>query len=220
MKSDKWIMFGAGILLGILVGFFVPKMFSEEGAAPPPPPPLAARNVNQDETIKRLKGVLATDAGNYQAWVELGNAYYDANQAAPAVESYVKALAIDGSSPDVHTDLGNMYRNLGRFQESADEYRKARDLAPNHFQSRKNLGVVLLYDLKDYQGAIDAWEDALKIQSTGEQAESIKKQLDGLRRMTSQMEEARKAGKPMPQPGIPGAQPSGDMALPPVSGAK
>jgi cytochrome c-type biogenesis protein CcmH/NrfG len=212
-------MFGAGLLLGIMVGLFLPKFFAGGSQAPPPPPPLAAKNINVDETVNRLRAMLGKDPGNYQAWVELGNTYYDANQPSRAVEAYVKALAIDGSSPDVHTDLGNMYRALGRPQDAVAEYRKAREVSPQHVQSRMNLGVTLLYDLKDYQGATEAWEDYLRVQPTGEQADQVRSQLEGLRKMASQIDESKKTGKPLQKPGS-GTPQGGGMSLPPMEGAQ
>ncbi len=205
MKSDKWLLVTIGFLAGIVVGFILGKLASGGGqtaANQPAPPQVNVQAVaNREAEIKQLRELLAKDPNNYQALVALGNAYFDSDQAAPAVEAYSKALAINGSSPDVRTDLGIMYRSLGKFQEAVAEFRKAMSLDPRHQNSRMNLGVVYLYDLKDYRAALEAWKGYLALGPTGPRAEQIKSQVTGLESMVSQVEKGQAEGVDYMAPG-------------------
>ncbi len=217
MKSDKWFIFGTGVAIGLIIGLIVPKLFtvSSQVAAPPPPAfDTTAPTVNYEETIARLGVILKSDPGNYRALVDLGNAYFDSNRPAQAADAYAKALAVDGSSPDVHTDLGIMYRALQRPDAAVAEFRKAIALNPNHANSRLNLGVVLYYDLKDMKGAEQAWEEFLKIEPPGERADKIRSELQAMRQMMNQMDSAKKTGAPAPGAGTP-PPPGGMPPLPP-----
>jgi len=217
-KENKLLIFIVGAMSGLLVGLIIPRVFSGGGQAPPPPPPPAAvapKTVNQEQTINRLKTILKSDPENYRAWVDLGNAYFDSNQPEESIAAYEKAMDLDPSDPNVHTDLGTMYRRVQQYQEAIKHYRKAMELDPRHSNSRFNLGVVLLHDLKDYGGAIEAWEEFLKVEPPGERAQSIRDMVDGLKAQQGQAEAAQKAltggGGTAP------AAPSGEVGLAPAT---
>lgn len=131
-------------------------------------PPQQAANqapVQQDkgEAIKLLEQVVANEPGNYDAWVRLGNNYYDTGQNEKAIVAYDKALAINNGSANVWTDLGIMYRRTGQFDKAIESFREGAKREPGHIQSRFNMGIVLLTDLQDTSGAIAAWEEVLKL---------------------------------------------------------
>jgi tetratricopeptide (TPR) repeat protein len=182
---------------------------------PPPPAAVAPQTVNYEQAISRLKKILENDPDNYRAWVDLGNAYFDSNQPVESIEAYEKALALNASDANVITDLGTMYRKTRQFQKAVENYMKAMDLDPRHANSRFNLGVVLLHDLKDYGGAIDAWEEFLKVEPPGERSQSIRGMLEGLKAREAEAEAAQRAlsggGGPAPQ------APSGEAGLAPTT---
>lgn len=215
MNSEKALIFTAGVVLGIIVGLVMPKIFSGgKGVAPPPPPPLASQDIDYQERIDRLQVVLKNDPGNYEAWVQLGNTYFDSNKPSDAVDAYTKALEIDPSSPDVHTDLGIMYRRLKRSEDAVAQFRRAMELDPRHFNSRQNLGIVLLHDMNDLESAIAAWEELLEIEPAGQRADRVRAQIETLR-------EAQRAGETQApaqgvEPGLPALPPGmGGMPFPP-----
>ncbi len=57
-----------------------------------------------------------------------------------------------------------MYRKLGQFDKALEALRRAVQDNPKHINSRFNLGVVLKYDKKDFQGAMQGWEEFLKLE--------------------------------------------------------
>lgn len=89
----------------------------------------------------------------YDELVNLGNAAFDAGAHARAAEAYEKALATKPGNPNVLTDLGVSYRNLGRFDESIAMFEKALAASPTHWQALYNKALVLAMDKKDLAGA-------------------------------------------------------------------
>jgi len=121
--------------------------------------------VDREEEIKLLKPILEKDPNNVQTLVRLGNAYFDTDRYQEAIDVYSKALAIDPKNPDVRTDLGIMYRKLGQFDKALEAFRQAAHDQPLHTNSRFNIGIVLKYDKEDLKGAIQAWEEFLKLEA-------------------------------------------------------
>jgi tetratricopeptide (TPR) repeat protein len=76
-----------------------------------------------------------------------------------------------------------MYRNLGEFDRALEEFRKAAQSDPKHVNSRYNLGLVLLHDKRDIKGAIQAWEDYLRVDPKSERAERVRTQMANLKKM-------------------------------------
>jgi cytochrome c-type biogenesis protein CcmH/NrfG len=119
---------------------------------------------NDEENIRLAQAILEKDPRDLQALISLGNAYFDTNRYQEAIDAYSKALAIDPKNPDVRTDMGIMYRRLGQFDKALEAFRQAAQDQPLHVNSRFNLGVVLKYDKEDFKGAIQAWEEFLKLE--------------------------------------------------------
>ena len=93
--------------------------------------------------------------------VQLANTYYDASDWKSAAEAYEKTLPKKGSDPNLLTDLGSCYRNLGRFDKALEMYQRAQAVQPTHSQSLLNTVLVYTFDLKD-AGKAQATFDRLK----------------------------------------------------------
>jgi cytochrome c-type biogenesis protein CcmH/NrfG len=152
-------------------------------SAPTPPRPSPIEVASKAQT---LEDILKKDPKNLAAWVELGNLYFDSNQPKEAIEAYSRYLAVKPDNADVRTDMGIMYRNLGKTDRALEEFRKAAQSDPKHVNSRYNIGVVLLHDKQDIKGAIKAWDEYLKVDPTSERAERVKAQMANLRKMAKQ----------------------------------
>jgi len=100
---------------------------------------------------------------NADAWTRLGNAYFDSQQYQKAIDAYEKSLSIAPDNPNVLTDLGIMYRGNRQPEKAVEMFSKAMSLDPKHQNSIMNKGIVLLHDLKDEPGAVQAWEELLEI---------------------------------------------------------
>ena len=176
MKNKETVLLVvAAVIIGILVGILVSKGGRGTGevqiAAPQP------AGVDYQQKIKTLEGLVARDSGNRNAWVELGNAYYDSNQPVKAIEAYDKALAINGNDANVLTDQGVMFRQVGWFDRALANFTKANVVEPGHLQSLYNLGIVYRYDLNDFAKAKTAWKRYLELSPVGQTADKLRSEI-------------------------------------------
>jgi cytochrome c-type biogenesis protein CcmH/NrfG len=186
-KETFWLV----TLLALAVGFFGGVMFgvfkTDTAQIPgqPAPAPTQATDSDKAGMIAALEKETQSNPGNLEAWIELGNSYFDSNQYEKAIGAYTKALEINPDNANVWTDMGVMYRRNSNPQEAINAFDKAIEADPKHEVSRMNKGIVLLHDLKDTDGAIKAWEGLLEInpvamaptgRSVDEMVQQIKKQ--------------------------------------------
>jgi tetratricopeptide (TPR) repeat protein len=162
MTRDNVLFTVCGLLAGFIAGYFVatgtrppvpaaPAAVSS-GATPsggggdaglqPSPAELAAR-------VKEIQNAIQRDPENVDLQVQLANTYYDASQWKNAADAYEKTLPKKGNDPNLVTDLGSCYRNLGQFDKALEMYRKAQAIQPNHSQSLLNMTLIYVFDLKD-----------------------------------------------------------------------
>lgn len=99
---------------------------------------------------------------NLEAWTNLGHLYFDSDQPDKAIAAYDQSLAIDPNNADVLTDQGVMYRRIGNPQQAIDLFDRAVAVNPAHEIARFNKGIVLLYDLKDQDGAVRTWQELIR----------------------------------------------------------
>jgi tetratricopeptide (TPR) repeat protein len=173
-----------GLVVGLIAGALIGYQAGEKSAqmdrmAAPPvaaapafpgmggaPPPQAAPQGNPNklqalQNIPMLEQLVAKDPKNHDAWVHLGNSYFDSEQPQKAIEAYGRALELKPNDPDVLTDQGVMYRSLGQFERAVDNFKKANQADPKHAQSLFNQGVVYLNDLHDAAKAKAAWQKVI-----------------------------------------------------------
>lgn len=159
------IIFVIGFLSG--VAFTVYKSNSLTPAGAPTTAATGQQPQQHDEevhqAIQNLEAEVTANPGNFKAWTQLGNLYYDTNQATKAITAYNKSLELHKGDANLLTDLGVMYRKDNQPKKSLEFFDKAIQEDPTHMPSRYNKGIVLFYDLSDRQGAIASWEDMLKI---------------------------------------------------------
>ena len=185
-KETFWLV----TLLALAVGFFGGVMFgvfkSDTAAVPgrpaPAPTPAKAPDSDKSSMIAALEKETRSNPGNLEAWIELGNSYFDSEQFEKSIAAYRKSLEIDPNNANVWTDMGVMYRRSGNPQEAINAFEKAIEADPKHEVSRMNKGIVLLHDLQDVDGAIKAWEGLLEVNPvamapTGRSVDEIVQQL-------------------------------------------
>lgn len=164
-----------------------PQMAPPGAPAPalPAPTPPARDSVEVASQIQTLKEIVKKDPKNLPAWVELGNLYFDSDRPKEAIDAYSRYLAAKPDNPDVRTDMGIMYRKLGQFDKALEEFKKAAQTDPKHVNSRYNIGLVLLHDKQDMKGAINAWEEYLKVDPNSERAQRIRAQIEKMKAMSA-----------------------------------
>lgn len=144
-------------------------------------PPEGGLTPDLAERIAGLQQVVQADPKNHDAWVALGNAYFDSRQVQPSIDAYARALQLRPDDPDVLTDQGIMYRALRQFDRALANFQKASRLQPNHLQSLYNLGVVYGFDLHDRTRAEEAWNRLIQLSPTSEDANRARAALAQLR---------------------------------------
>jgi cytochrome c-type biogenesis protein CcmH/NrfG len=157
-------------LLALAVGFFggvVFTVFKSDSSAPAPsasaPAQMGTPAPADSDRIAALERQAQANPGNANAWTELGNAYFDSNQYEASINAYRKSLELDPNNPNVWTDMGVMYRRSNQPEEAIKAFDQAIVVDPKHEVSRMNKGIVLLHDLNDIAGAIQAWEGLLEV---------------------------------------------------------
>lgn len=184
MNRDIIIALLTGVIAGFFAGFLVANSrpaqpVAQVQSAPPPGPaaPSAAGSIDAYQRIQGALASLAVDPQNAQAWISLGNDYFDTHQPQKAVEAYGKALDLEPKGAhvaDVLTDQGIMYRELKAFDKAVANFKKANKLNPGHVQSVFNLGIVCYQDLKDLSAARQAFNRVIEMAPASSQAEQAK----------------------------------------------
>jgi len=133
------------------------------GRVSAPQPAAPTMTPQQSQRILALEKVVSAEPGNQNAWLELGNLYFDSGNNQGAIRSYLKYLEMDPDNPNVLTDLGVMYRRNGQYQEALTSFEKAMAADPRHQQSRFNKGVVLMQDLGRAEEATQVWQELTEL---------------------------------------------------------
>jgi tetratricopeptide (TPR) repeat protein len=154
-------------------GAMPPAAMPPPAMPPPGMPPPAVPQVGQqvpgavEQRIAMTQQLVAQDPKNVKAWIALGNDYFDTHQPQKSIDAYANALALEPNNPDVLTDQGVMYRELGVPEKALANFLKANQVAPRHFQSLFNAGVVYAYDLKDSKKAVETWNKIIAADPSG-----------------------------------------------------
>lgn len=119
-----------------------------------------------DPHIRKLQAFLKEHPDDAQAWIELGNAFFDLDRFGDAISAYEKSLSMQPDNPHVLTDLGVMYRRNKEPEKALEAFNKAIAVQPDFEPAWFNKGIVYMHDLNDSSKAIDAWEQLLKVNPT------------------------------------------------------
>jgi cytochrome c-type biogenesis protein CcmH/NrfG len=183
-------------VLALAVGFFGGVVFSVLSSDSSPPgqtvapvqsSPVPQANVDLSAGIAVQEKAVAANPNDVNAWIQLGNNYFDTDQYDKSIQAYRKSLAINPNNANVWTDMGVMYRRSGRPQEAIKSFDKAIEVDSRHETARFNKGIVYLHDLKDTQAAIQAWEDLMKVNpfAMAPNGQSIDQMVVGLKKQAS-----------------------------------
>jgi Flp pilus assembly protein TadD len=193
MTRDNVLFTVCGLLTGFIVGYFVASSShppvpalsatassgasagaSGDAALAPSAAELAAR-------VKEIQNAIQRDPENVDLQVQLANTYYDASDWKSAAEAYEKTLPKKGSDPNLVTDLGSCYRNLGQFDKALEMYQKAQAVQPTHSQSLLNTVLVYTFDLKDAAKAQAAFDRLKKEHPEVPRLEDLQMRISALR---------------------------------------
>jgi cytochrome c-type biogenesis protein CcmH/NrfG len=122
-----------------------------------------SQNDDTAQAIINLEAEVTANPENFENWIRLGHLYYDTSQPEKAISAYTKSLEFHSGDANLLTDLGVMYRRTKQPEKAIELFNQAIEKDPSHLPSRFNKGIVLMYDLSYPTGAIETWEELLKI---------------------------------------------------------
>ncbi len=155
-------------------GLFIGHLFSSVRNAAVPDrqaanAPLAAQSGDSGHSpewlahVEQARSAVEKDPRDAAAWAHLGNLYFDEQHIEEAVEAYEKSLALRPGDPDVLTDLGTMYRALGKPEEALLRFDAAIAARADHRNARFNRGLILALDLGRPADGVAAWKELLAL---------------------------------------------------------
>ena len=167
-KETMWLVASIALVVGFLGGVVFGVYKSGTGTSVPesmlsqPAEKEQGVSVESAAQIFKLEKTTTKNPDDVAAWTTLGNLYFDTGNYPKAITAYNKALALNPNNANVMTDLGIMYRRNGEPKKAVEAFDKAAKIDPKHETALFNKGIVLMHDLNDLEGAIDAWEALVK----------------------------------------------------------
>jgi cytochrome c-type biogenesis protein CcmH/NrfG len=180
-----WVLvFASGFIVGVIFSAWKLDTIGE-GAKQPVPVQREDEGAELRKRIAGLEKMLAVKPDQTEAWVELGNAYFDIGQHQKAIEAYRKSLQGNPRNPDVITDMGISYRKLGQPEEAVKAFKNALEIDPAHMMALFNMGIVYRDDLKKPADALAAWETFLEKAGNAPHAVMVRPWVEQLRKQLS-----------------------------------
>ncbi|MDD2365200.1 MAG: tetratricopeptide repeat protein [Desulfuromonadaceae bacterium] len=181
MKKESILLAVVALIVGLLGGYLIFSISNagnnQQGSAAIPVG--SGSPTDYTQRIAQAEKIVAQDPKNLNAWISLGNDYFDTEQSQKSINAYSKALEIDPNNPNVLTDQGVMYRKMGWYDKALENFEKANKIDPKHIQSLFNTGIVYAVDLKDHVKARPYWKKVIEIEPNGATANQIKSMMQG-----------------------------------------
>jgi tetratricopeptide (TPR) repeat protein len=134
-----------------------------------------------DQAVAPLLATLKTSPDDFNTIAQLANLYYDGRQYPEAVKYYQLAVKIQPTNADLLTDLGTSLWFLGDADGAIAEFQKALTYRPDHPGTLFNLGVVRWEGKLDPKGAVQAWEQLLKLNPNYPQKQEVQEYINRAR---------------------------------------
>jgi len=180
-------------IIGLLVGFFAGYLMQEAmaarqparlpqgeaaavapGGTPTGQPPAAGGSADVAggpagmAEIQQLRQYVEQNPEDADAVRQLANLNFDISNWRRAQELYIRYLELRPGDPDVLSDLGISYRGNKEFDKALATFRKAQQLAPEHWQAYYNEVVVLAFDMKEFDAASEVLAKLQRLQPNNE----------------------------------------------------
>jgi len=165
-STQAYLLAAFCLLLGVALGYLFRGSASSMPQSATAPqstsvPNTQAQAALQQSVVPLLEAVNRNPA-DYDAFVKLGDLYYDGQHFPNAIQYYERALVIHPENPDVRTDLGTAYWYIGNADKALAEMEISLKYKPGHPQTLFNLGWVKWQGKADAKGAVAAWQNLLK----------------------------------------------------------
>ncbi len=126
-----------------------------------------------DQQAAPLLAKLKTDPNNADLLNQIGVIYRTTHQFKTAIDYYQKALAINPKNVGARTDMASCMYYLGDADGALEQLNKSLAYDPKHMGTLINIGIIKWKGKDDVNGAIAAWEQALKLDPTPKEKEVL-----------------------------------------------
>jgi tetratricopeptide (TPR) repeat protein len=123
--------------------------------------------MNQGETEKAISEFtesLQRDPNNAEVRNNLGMLLLRTRQYEESLQELMAALKLQPDNPKIMSNLGIAYAHVGLYEQTIQMCRWALQIDPSLFQTHILLGDVC-FGTKDFSCAIEAYQNALRLQS-------------------------------------------------------
>ncbi len=126
-----------------------------------------------DKQAAPLLEKLKTDPKNADLLNQLGTMYRATHQFKTAIDYYQKSLDINPKNVGARTDMASCLYYLGDTDGALAQLDKSLSYDPKHLGTLMNIGVIKWKGKNDVDGAVAAWQKALKLNPSAENKEVI-----------------------------------------------
>lgn len=123
------------------------------------------------EAIDCYREVLSLVPSHITAWMNMGVAYHCLKKYSEAEEAFRNGLKHDERNPDLLYNLACLYVDIKYINEAQVLFERVLELQPDYVSAHNNLGHIYKEYKKDYEAAIDSFNNALKLQQNSDKLE-------------------------------------------------
>jgi Flp pilus assembly protein TadD len=103
--------------------------------------------------VQQLQAALEQNPNDADVIRRLADLNFDIQNWARAQQLYARYLELRPGDANVMTDLGISFRESRQYDQALEQFKKAQEVDPRHWQSYYNEVVVLAFDLKRFDEA-------------------------------------------------------------------
>ena len=190
-RFDSYSLIGAAFIFSLAVILLIYKSNTENLKQKVSPAQaseqsnITGNNDNQPpmevmQRIQSLKDNLEKNPDNYDAIVQLANAYFDIGRFDSAVLYYKNAIDIRSDQPDVLIDMAVSYFNINQPNSALEYVEAALFINPDHIFGLYNAGIIY-YNVNRVDDAIAVWERLISQHAGSREATSAKEFIEQIK---------------------------------------
>jgi cytochrome c-type biogenesis protein CcmH/NrfG len=131
-----------------------------------------------DQAVAPLLATLKNNPDDFNSLVQVANLYFDGRQYPEAITYYRHAVKTQPTNSDLLTDLGTAIWYTGDADGAIAEFQTALKYRPDHPGTLFNLGIVRWQGKFDPKGAVEAWEQLLKLNPNYPEKQQVQEYID------------------------------------------
>jgi tetratricopeptide (TPR) repeat protein len=129
---------------------------------PPIPAPTPSPPPGSTDELEKAKAKVIDNLNSAEAYLHLGDAYFNLDMHREAIEAYKQAIRIKPDDTTALFMIGVSYNNLSLYNEAIEAFKKAVKINPDFEGIYNDLGFTY-YKLGRYLDAVDVLRQAIKI---------------------------------------------------------